>query len=66
MFVRLIWNYGHFSMCDDDDYGDLFITQEPSTSVVSLEDNGEYRTVKDVNYSDISDDDTDGIKKAMR
>ena len=55
-----------FSMFDDDDYGDLFITQEPSTSVVSFEDNCEYRTVKDGNHSDISDDDTDGIGKAMR
>ena len=46
-------------MFDDDDYGDIFITQS-SRSVednapVSLKDNGEFRSVLDDKYSDISD-----------
>ena len=40
----------------DEEYDNIFITQEPSNdNVVSLEDNVEYKTVRDEKYSDISD-----------
>ena len=45
---------------EDEDYGDLFITQTPKVvQMVSLEDDneGEFKTVRDLQYSDISDED---------
>ena len=45
-----------YFMEEDDDYRELFITQTPtSNNVVSLEDNEEFRSVKDDKYLDISD-----------
>ena len=48
-------------MFDEDDYGDIFITQSShKEECVSLEENdveGEFMTVKDPQYSDISDED---------
>ena len=55
-----------FSMFDDEDYGDLFITQEPSDRVVSLEDSDAYKTVKDPQFSDILDDEKDGMLQRIR
>ena len=45
---------------DDEEYGNMFIKQSAhSDNYVSLEEDGEsgFKTVKDPNYSDISDDD---------
>ena len=51
----------------DDDYGDIFITQSSSSdNVVSLEENNEYRTVKDEKYSDISDFEDDAFEDRLR
>ena len=54
-------------MLDDDDYGDIFITQEPSASnVVSLEENNDFQLVKNPQYSDISDVEDDPIEERIR
>ena len=46
-------------MFDDDEFGDLFITQTPrsdkSDNVVSLEENERFKTILDPQYSDIRD-----------
>ena len=43
----------NFSMFEVDDYSDIFITEsslsDKCKDVVSLEDNGEFRTVRDPN-----------------
>ena len=48
-----------FNGFEDDDYGDLFITQSSNSGnedgVVSLEEKDEFRSVLDPNYSDVSD-----------
>ena len=52
-----------FNVLDEDDYGDIFITQEPSDSnIVSLEDN----SLMDAKYSDISDFEEDPIEERLR
>ena len=48
-----------FDFNDDEEYRNMFITQSaPSDSCVSLEEDGEigFKTVKDPNYSNISED----------
>ena len=51
----------------DDDYGDMFITQVPrSEKVVSLEEDGGFKTVRCEEYSDISDFEDDGIERQLR
>ena len=50
---------------DDEDYGDLFITQTPKeVPMVSLEDDNEveFKTIRDPQYSDISDEDEDAMR----
>ena len=45
----------------DEDYGDMFITQTPcEDNVVSLEEGGANRVIKQHQYSDISDFEEDG------
>ena len=67
VFNTNITKMANFSLMDDDDYEGLFITQEPSSSnVVSLEDNEDYKTIKDPQYSDISDDETDCMERRLR
>ena len=57
----------NFNIYEDDDYGGLFLTQQSSQDqVVSLEENGEFKTVKDDRYSDISDVEQDSIEEQMR
>ena len=49
---------------DEDDYGGLFITQTPKVvDMVSLEEDNEtdFRTVRDPQYSDISEDNEDAM-----
>ena len=59
-----------FELFDDEDgYGDMFITQTPRQDTVSLEENGEineFRTVLDEKYSDISDEESDGLERRLR
>ena len=44
-------------MHEDDDCRELFITQTPSnSSVISLEDNDEFRSVKDDEFRSVKDD----------
>ena len=57
----------NFSMFDDDEeYAQLFITQEPRQEEVSLEENVGFKSVLDPQYSDISDEETDQIGKRLR
>ena len=57
----------NFDMFDDDDYGDIFITQESRNSgIVSLEDNDEFKSVLDPKYSDISEDEDDGFDGRLK
>ena len=60
------WNMVNFDMWEEDDFGDLFITQESKGDVVSLEENGEFKTVLDPQYSDISNDEEGGVERRMR
>ena len=63
---KKLWIMEDFDMMDDD-YGDLFITQSSSSdNLVSLEDNNDYRTVKDEKYSDISDFEDDVFDDKLR
>ena len=61
----------NFSMFEDDDFGDLFITQTPrsegSNNVVSLEEIDGFKSVKDPQYSDISDvDEDEAMERRLR
>ena len=54
---------------EDDDFGDMFITQSaPSDNCVSLEEDGEnvFKSVKDPQYSDISDDEETERERRLR
>ena len=56
----------NFDMLDDD-YRDMFITQTPrQQSVVSLEEETGYKTVKSPNFSDISDFEDDSVERKIR
>ena len=59
-----------FDILDDDDYGDMFITQTPRQERISLEDNRDDNCVDSViydhKYSDISDNEEDTIEKWIR
>ena len=56
-----------FSVLDDDDYGNIFITQEArSDNVVSLEESSNFKSVLDAKYSDILDFEEDPIDERMR
>ena len=51
---------------DDDDYQGMFITQESKVdNIVSLEENNEFVTVRDDEYSDVSDFEDDGLKRRI-
>ena len=66
----------HFAIMDnfydsEDDYSNLFITQEAKKeSCVSLEEDGddvvEFRSVLDLQYSDISDTEEQAREKRLR
>ena len=56
----------NFSIVDDEEYDDIFLTQTPSNTVVSLEDPGEFITVHNLDYSDISDDEQDRLEERLR
>ena len=56
----------NFSILDDNEYGDLFLTQKSSENVVSLEENMDYKTVHNSDYSDISDTEQDCMEEGMR
>ena len=46
----------NFNISDDDDFADIFLTQSSSgNSSVSLENDMEFKSVLDPQYSDISD-----------
>ena len=62
-FVDINRKMGDYINVDDDDYGDLFITQSSSGgNAISLEENDGKRGFSDVVYSDISDDENDGAQ----
>ena len=56
----------NFDMSEDEDYSNMFITQESNSHTVSLEENEEFKTVLDPKYSDISDDEQDQMEGRMR
>ena len=60
----------YFSVFDEDDYGDLFITQSNHMEeCVSLEENDncvEFKSVKDPQYSDISDAEEEAREQRLR
>ena len=57
----------NFDMYDDDNFEGLFLTQQGrSDKMVSLEEEGEFRTVLSPNYSDISEDETEERGKRLR
>ena len=56
----------NFSLLDDDDYEDLFITQEAMPNVVSLEENDGNNSLLGMKYSDISDAEEDEMGKCLR
>ena len=64
--VATIGIMANFSLLDDDDYGDLFLTQRSSQNAVSLEENMEFKTVHNSDYSDISDTEQDCLEERMR
>ena len=56
----------NFSLMEEDDYDSIFLTQQCSNNVVSLEESGDFKTVHNSEYSDISDDEQDDMEKRMR
>ena len=57
----------NFSLMDDEDYENLFITQEPKGNIVSLEENDANSSVFEAKYSDISDaEEDDAIDRRLR
>ena len=51
----------------EEDYGEMFFSQTPNEDkVVSLEEEGDFKTVLDPIYSDISDFEEDDIGIKMR
>ena len=57
----------NFSLMEDDDYGDIFITQSSSVrNIVSLEENDAGEVLKDPKYSDISDDENNAMEVRIR
>ena len=56
-----------FDMIDEDDFSDIFVTQQPREDyVVSLEENSEFVSVRDPNYSDVSEEETEQIDRWLR
>ena len=58
-------------MFDEEDYGDIFITQSSFSNkmedIVSLEENDGFKTVNDPRYSDVSDFEDDGaLERSLR
>ena len=74
--IFVMTNAHYFGIMDDfldfeldEDYGDMFITQPaPSDNCVSLEEDGEneFKTVKDPQYSDISEDEESARDSRLR
>ena len=69
--VFICYEMANFSMFDEEDYGDLFITQSSFSSkdenVVSLEENDGFKSVLDPKYSDISDfEDDSASERSLR
>ena len=65
IFMLFLLNMANFNILDDDDYRDLFITQTPRQETVSLEEVDEFKTVFDPKYSDILDEENDGLEEQM-
>ena len=60
----------NFSVFEDEDFEDIFLTQSSSggdnSAIVSLEENEGFRSILDPNFSDISDVDDDSERKLER
>ena len=56
-----------FNLMEDDDFGSMFLTQQSTMdNVVSLEEEGGFRTVFDEKYSDVSDFEEDSMEERLR
>ena len=56
-----------FEMFEDDEFDSIFVTQSSSSDkTVSLEENSEEKVIRSDEYSDISDDEGDGLERRLR